>query len=93
MRCAAIIAALAACRAPCPKPSLPVQPPAVIEVTPDKTPCVLPELPEPIKVVGFPAPDGQSIYVSKSDLAGLAGYLVSIRAYVEAAGLCLRVSR
>jgi hypothetical protein len=65
----------------------PVNPPAIIKVRPDPVPCDLPALPEPVQVVGMAAADG--IYVTKTDVANLAAYLVGIRGWVRAAAICL----
>lgn len=65
----------------------PVNPPAVIHVQPDPVPCRLPVLPEPVQVVGMATPDG--IYVTKTDVANLAAYIVGVRGWIRAAALCL----
>jgi hypothetical protein len=43
--------------------------------------------------VGFPAPDGQSIYVSKSDWAQVVARDVGIRAWIVAAASCLQAGQ
>lgn len=54
--------------------------------------CRLPALPGPLpNPIGFPAPDGQSIYVSKSDWAQLAARDIAIRDWMTAAQSCLEV--
>lgn len=85
---------LISCRSPCPVSSLPsplaLTPPAEVRVTPARPPCNLPPLPQPFKFVGIPDLDGADrIYVTKSDLAELAVYLVAQRGWIAAATACL----
>ena len=80
------------CRS-CPDPVqvLPPRPPAQITVTPDKTPYNLPPLPTPATMGGVP--DGEDkVIVTKSGLADLARYLGGVRAWIEAASICLEVA-
>jgi hypothetical protein len=83
----ALIAVLAsACGGKCPAcPTLPVRPVSepVKVITIDPPRCVLPDLPEPFKMVGYPSPDGQQIYMSKTDVAQLAVYLAALRNWVQ----------
>lgn len=51
-------------------------------------PCSLPALPPRFQLVGFP--DADRIYVTKTDLGGLAGYLAGLGAWIEAAQECLQ---
>jgi hypothetical protein len=51
--------------------------------------CVLPPLPQPVTFVGFP--DGERIFVTKTDLADLGRYLLGMRQWIEAASSCLEV--
>ena len=95
MRTAVIVILLvvtSCCAKPKPCPTLPVRPlsdPVVTIIAP-RPPCGLPELPQPIPFVGFPSPDGTQIYVSKTDMAGLAIYLSQIREWITSASACLQ---
>lgn len=52
--------------------------------------CRLPELPAPLPpAIGFPAPDGQGIYLSKSDWALLIDHELGMRHWMSAAAACL----
>ena len=52
--------------------------------------CNLPALPSPLtKPVGFPSPDGQSIYMSISDAALLIGYVSGLTDWIVAASTCI----
>jgi len=52
--------------------------------------CNLPDLPGPFaNAVGYPSPDGQTIYVSISDFAALGGYLLAMRLWIDSASGCL----
>lgn len=62
-------------------------PPPVI-VTKDPAPCALPALPGKFQLVGMP--DAQGIYITKTDIADLAGYLLGLGAWIEAAQECLK---
>lgn len=63
------------------------------------SPCNLPPLPKPIGwPVGFPSeaatpPDADKLFVTKTDLAVLADYLVAVRQWIEAASSCMRGMR
>ena len=82
----------AGCSKNCPTcPTLPVRPvsPPVKVITLDPPTCTLPELPQPFVPVGYPSPDGQQIYVSRTDMAKLGVYLAGIRDWIETAAGCL----
>lgn len=80
---------VASCRPRCPACPKPVTP-APVTVIAEPLACNLPALPMPIaKPIGFPSPDGQSIYMSTSDAALLVDYLMSMRGWIEAAAPCL----
>ena len=52
--------------------------------------CLLPDLPSPLgKQVGYPSPDGQSIYLSVSDAALLIGYIGGLHSWIVAASGCI----
>lgn len=73
----------------CPKPKPVIPGPPVVTVA-DPIECLTPPLPLPLTApIGFPAPDGQSIYVSLSDWARLADYLLGMRNWIEAAQPCI----
>lgn len=68
----------------CPKPVTPA-PVVVLGKLPE---CALPELPGSIKpMVGYPDPDG--IYLSRSDFASIATYVMAMRDWIIAAQPCL----
>jgi hypothetical protein len=41
------------------------------------------------KAVGYPSPDGQSIYVSVSDWASVGGYVLGLHNWIIAAADCI----
>jgi hypothetical protein len=75
--------ALSACHK-CPPPVIPAP---VVEVA--KPPeCDLPDLPGPIHpAIGYPDPNG--IYLTRTDFADLASYVMALRDWVLAAQPCL----
>ncbi len=74
----------------CPKLPIAATPAAEIRVTPSRLPCLLPALPRPVMLVGIPDTETPSrIYVTKTDLGNLAGYLIGLRSWVQAASVCL----
>lgn len=81
---------MTSCRATCPT-TTPTTKPADIVVTPQRLPCHLPAVPAPIKIVGHPGPDPtfDSIYVSKSDMVELLGYVVALQSFVKQAAICI----
>jgi hypothetical protein len=63
----------------------------VLSKSPD---CSLPDVPGALPdPVGFPAPDGKSIYLSKSDWALVVARDVEIRAWMQAAIDCMKAQR
>ncbi len=81
-----VLIILTSCRAPSAchetKPPVTIVAPRIV--------CRLPPLPGPLgNAIGFPAPDGESIYVSKADWAALGGYLVGLGSWVSAVRDCL----
>ncbi len=85
---ALLLWATSSCRHHCPPCASP-RPQTVLSRNPD---CRLPDLPAPLgPAVGFPAPDGQSIYVSKTDWAQLVTRDVGLRDWIAAAAACLAV--
>lgn len=42
-----------------------------------------------IQPLGFPSPDGQSVYMSKSDMADIVRYTVSLQNWIVVASTCL----
>ena len=62
--------------------------PAPIVVREQPRTCVLPAVPEPHALVGFPT--AETIYVSVSDLADLMTYLVSVNTWTAEVARCLR---
>jgi hypothetical protein len=84
-----LIASIASCKT-CPPVSKPVPPPPRIVIA-ESIVCDLPPLPAPLaKPVGFPSPDGQSIYVSLTDFTLLASYILGLHQWVEAASGCIK---
>lgn len=76
--------ALGACSHRCPPPVVP-KPSVQLARMPE---CVLPDLPGPIHpAIGFP--DANGIYLTKSDFADLASYVMALRDWVLAAQPCL----
>lgn len=87
-----MLLALAAtsCSAHCP-PCAALPPQTVVAKAPE---CHLPELPAPpSKLVGFPSPDGQNIFVSRSDWAQLVGIVEGMSNWIVAAVPCLEQPR
>lgn len=79
--------ALQACHR-CPPPVTP-RPTIQLSKSPE---CVLPALPGPIHpAIGFP--DENGIYLTKSDFAELANYVMALRDWVLAAQPCLSVNQ
>ena len=76
------------CRAcdPCPP-----RPPATIIVSPEPTPCRLPELPQPTSLGEVVAADGTAT-IPRAGMVALATYLLGVREWVAAAQACLEVS-
>lgn len=70
--------------APCP----PTTPPIV--VTPDPTPCTLPDLPAPLDLGAHACGDG-TICVSRSGWDALGVYLADLRTWIQVAASCLEV--
>ena len=80
----------AACRT-CPTCPPPVtleaaRPPAQITVTPDKTPCNLPQWPAPPILGGVP--QGDNVLLTKDGLAELARYASGVNARKQAEKAC-----
>lgn len=75
---------------PKPKPCPPVEPPII--VTPDPTPCELPELPEPIALGAYACGAG-IICVPRAAWDALGGYLAGARGWIQTAAACLEQRR
>jgi hypothetical protein len=67
-----------------------VAPAPIVTVAP-RAVCNLPALPQPFDLVGMATPDG--IVITKSDMAPLVGYLVAVRAWINAAQICIEARR
>ena len=81
-----LLVTLVSCSRPAPK--CPTPPP--VTVIAPRVPCDLPAIPAPFgAAIGFPSPDGQSIYVSKTEWANLGGYLMGISEWVIAVRDCI----
>lgn len=79
-----LVLSTACSQRPCPVKPEPAPP---IIVTPDRTPCELPELPSPIEV--HAQVDGDRVIYLRAEVADLAAYLVALRSYAVAARDCL----
>jgi hypothetical protein len=52
--------------------------------------CDLPTLPLPLTdPVGYPSPDGQSIYLSTTDAARIMDYLIGLQDWIDSAAPCI----
>ena len=84
-----LVSAIASCRAHCPTCPKPV-PPAPVTVVATPLVCDLPELPSQLPdAVGFPSPDGQSIYVSLSDWSILIDHVLGLYQWIDSAAPCI----
>lgn len=75
----------------CSRPRCPVRPvptpPAPIIVRPDPTPCLLPDLPQPVTLHSQAA--GDRVSITAADVGELAAYLTGVRAWIAAAQGCI----
>lgn len=84
----AIVLVASCCKKPvCPVNAAKTVDPPVVAVMAPELPCNLPTLPVPIQVVGMASEQG--VLVTKTDLQSLVIYLAGIRAWVDAAQLCI----
>jgi len=84
-----LASATPSCRAHCPACPRPAKP-LPVTVIAEPLACQLPELPMGLpEAVGFPSPDGQSIFVSVSDWATLSDYALGLNAWIWAAAECM----
>ena len=76
----------------CSRPRCPAHPvatpPATIVVRPDPTPCLLPDLPQPVTL--HSEASGDRVSITMADVGDLAAYLVGVRAWIAAAQGCLQ---
>lgn len=86
-------------------PVRPVTPEPTVTVTPDRTPCLLPQWPAPIALTGTSLPNGGKVIdaktgqswdaapgsalISKATLADIARYAHGTAVYFDASQLCL----
>ncbi len=85
----ALAIVLVASCASCPKCPKPVPPPPVTVIA-EPLVCDLPALPESLaKAVGYPSPDGKSIYITVTDYAALGSYVLGLHQWITAASACI----
>lgn len=63
--------------------------PATITVSPNRPPCVLPDLPSPIKLHVVATTDVGRVLLEQADVAALGGYVVALQRHDAAATACL----
>lgn len=68
-------------------------PPATITVSPSRPPCVLPDLPSPIKLHVVATTDVGRVLLEQADVAALGAYLVALQRYATAATTCIEGGR